>query len=165
MAFATRRYTGHPGELQAFGRPVTREQAPQALADLIAERLPQRGAREHVPARLRTGKGRWTARPAWRDIERVSDHWGSCRVAPAPCTGPRACSCTTPCTTPLHDPLTRPPYTTLYRDFLLRHVTRFTRHPRPALQAQNALRIGTGAHSGTGLRATAVRGGDRDAVS
>lgn len=40
MALVERRFPDHPGTLDAFDWPVTREQAEEALADFIRERLP-----------------------------------------------------------------------------------------------------------------------------
>ena len=43
MALVQANYGSHPGDLRAFGWPVTREQALQVLAEFIADRLPHFG--------------------------------------------------------------------------------------------------------------------------
>jgi deoxyribodipyrimidine photolyase-related protein len=79
-------------------------------------------------------------------IERMSDHCRACRFKPALRTGPQAC-----------------PYTTLYWDFLMRHETRFARHPRMALQIKNLARIEPAERQAIGRRAAALQRGDWDA--
>ena len=76
-------------------------------------------------------------------IQRMSDHCRGCRFDPAQRTGPAAC-----------------PYTTLYWDFLLRHETRFAKHPRMALQIKNAQRLPAEERGAIAARAAAVRRGD-----
>ncbi len=57
-------------------------------------------------------------------IQRMSNYCSSCRYNPANATGDDAC-----------------PFTTLYWDFLIRHQSRFGKHPRVALQWRNLTRI------------------------
>jgi len=80
-------------------------------------------------------------------IERMSDHCGGCRFKPAVRTGPSAC-----------------PYTALYWDFLMQHETRFTGHPRMALQVKNLARVDEAERSAIRSRAAAVRRGDWNAA-
>ena len=80
-------------------------------------------------------------------IDRMSDHCRGCRFKPAQRTGAKAC-----------------PYTTLYWDFLLRHESRFSGHPRMALQVKNLARLDAGERAAIGSRATAVRQGRWDAA-
>ena len=46
LALVSERFADHPGQLETFGWPVTREQALQALRDFIAHRLPLFGRYE-----------------------------------------------------------------------------------------------------------------------
>jgi deoxyribodipyrimidine photolyase-related protein len=59
-----------------------------------------------------------------RYIQRMSNYCTGCRYAPDQATGETAC-----------------PFTTLYWDFLLRHETRFAKHPRAAMQWRNLKRL------------------------
>ena len=56
-------------------------------------------------------------------LQRMSDYCGDCRFRPDRSTGTDAC-----------------PFTTLYWDFLDRHLERFAAHPRMALQVRNLAR-------------------------
>jgi deoxyribodipyrimidine photolyase-related protein len=75
-----------------------------------------------------------------RYIERMSDHCRGCRFDPGQRTGERAC-----------------PFTTLYWDFLIRHETRFSAHPRLALQVKNLARIAPAERTAIAERASDVR--------
>ena len=57
-------------------------------------------------------------------IQRMSNYCTQCRFDPADSTGDNAC-----------------PFTTLYWDFLIRHQSRFAKHPRAGLQWRNLNRL------------------------
>lgn len=57
-------------------------------------------------------------------MQRMSNYCAHCRYNPADATGETAC-----------------PFTTLYWDFLMRHESRFSNHPRAALQWRNLARL------------------------
>jgi deoxyribodipyrimidine photolyase-related protein len=57
-------------------------------------------------------------------IQRMSNYCGQCPYKPDESVGEKAC-----------------PFTTLYWDFLIRHQTRFAKHPRTALQWKNLARL------------------------
>jgi deoxyribodipyrimidine photolyase-related protein len=59
-----------------------------------------------------------------RYIQRMSNYCHGCRYASAKRTGANAC-----------------PFTVLYWDFLVRHQSRFAKHPRTALQWRNLQRL------------------------
>lgn len=73
-------------------------------------------------------------------IQRMSNHCQGCRYDPAQSTGAQAC-----------------PFTTLYWDFLIRHETRFEKHPRMALQIKNAARLDAAARDAITQHAEAHR--------
>lgn len=71
--------------------------------------------------------GRLASKPycaSGKYIQRMSNYCDGCRYRPEQSVGEQAC-----------------PITTLYWDFLLRHQTRFAKHPRTALQWRNLQRL------------------------
>lgn len=73
--------------------------------------------------------GLMTSKPyvaSGRYLQRMSNCCNRCRFDPTRTTGTDAC-----------------PFTTLYWDFLMRHVKRFAKHPRTALQWRNLKRLDT----------------------
>jgi deoxyribodipyrimidine photolyase-related protein len=73
-------------------------------------------------------------------IERMSNACAGCRFDPAKSIGTGAC-----------------PYTTLYWDFLIRHESRFARHPRTALQWRNLTRLDPAQRQAIRAQAQALR--------
>jgi deoxyribodipyrimidine photolyase-related protein len=73
-------------------------------------------------------------------IQRMSNHCQGCRYDPALSIGQKAC-----------------PFTTLYWDFLIRHETRFEKHPRMALQIRNVARLDAAAREAITGQAEAHR--------
>lgn len=73
-------------------------------------------------------------------IQRMSNYCAGCRFDPAVSTGPRAC-----------------PMTTLYWDFLIRHESRFARHPRTALQWKHLARLDDDQRQAIGQAADQLR--------
>jgi len=74
-------------------------------------------------------------------IQRMSNHCRGCRYDPAQATDESAC-----------------PFTTLYWDFLIRHRSRFERHPRAGPQWRNLSRLSTEKKEAIRQAADAVRG-------
>ena len=73
-------------------------------------------------------------------IQRMSNYCRHCRYDPAQSTGDTAC-----------------PFTTLYWDFLMRHESRFTDHPRAAMQWRNLSRLDSDKRTAIRRRADTVR--------
>ncbi len=73
-------------------------------------------------------------------IQRMSNHCSACPYDPAQSTGPTAC-----------------PFTTLYRDFLMRHETLLKKNPRMAMQLKNLARLDDAARDAITAQATAHR--------
>jgi deoxyribodipyrimidine photolyase-related protein len=78
-----------------------------------------------------------------RYIARMSPYCRGCRYDPALRTGERAC-----------------PFTTLYWDFVARHATWLSQHPRLATQVRNLERLDAGERAAITARATAIRRGE-----
>lgn len=75
-----------------------------------------------------------------RYLQRMSNYCQSCRFRPDQSVGPAAC-----------------PFTTLYWDFLIRHRTRFERHPRTAQQWRSLSRFDDAARASIRQAADALR--------
>ena len=76
-------------------------------------------------------------------IQRMSPHCKGCRYDPAQRSGDSAC-----------------PYTTLYRDFLMRHEAALVKNPRLALQVKNVARLTDAQKQAVHERAAAIRRGE-----
>ena len=76
-------------------------------------------------------------------IQRMSPHCKGCRYDPAQRSGDGAC-----------------PFTTLYRDFLMRHEAALATNPRMALQVKNLVRLTDVQKQAVNDRAAAIRRGE-----
>jgi deoxyribodipyrimidine photolyase-related protein len=81
-------------------------------------------------------------------IQRMSPHCQGCRYDPAQLIGDNAC-----------------PFTTLYRDFLMRHEAKLAANPCMALQVQNVTRLTDAQRQAVNQCAAAIRHGEVGAES